>query len=215
MTPFEAWTKEKPKVDHLRVFGCDAFAHISKDERKKLDSKSRKCILVGYGQETKGYRLYDPKRERIIYSRDVKFNEVKQDPKLEPLEQETKHLVEIDFSNDSKATSSDDESEAIADEPDGSATPLPRRSERTRHPPDYYGVRVNVASEQPKKPSTLEEVAASPQKEKWESAMETEMQSLKDNDVWELVKLPEGRKAIGCTRSKLVLMDLFNATKQD
>ena len=75
MTPFE--TKEKPKDDHLHVFGYDAYAHISKDDRKKLDSKSRKCILVGYGQETKGYRVYDPKRERIIYSRDVKFNEVK------------------------------------------------------------------------------------------------------------------------------------------
>ena len=23
MTPHEAWTKEKPQVEHLRVFGCD------------------------------------------------------------------------------------------------------------------------------------------------------------------------------------------------
>ncbi len=32
MTPYEAWHGEKPKVDHLRVFGCDAYAHIPKDE---------------------------------------------------------------------------------------------------------------------------------------------------------------------------------------
>ena len=55
MTPFEAWTKEKPKIEHLRVFGCDAYAHIPKDERKKLESKSRKCIFVGYGESVKGY----------------------------------------------------------------------------------------------------------------------------------------------------------------
>ena len=40
MTPHEALTGEKPQVDGLRVFRCQAFVHISKDERKKLDSKS-------------------------------------------------------------------------------------------------------------------------------------------------------------------------------
>ena len=60
MTPFEAWMKKKPTVSHLRVFGCKAYAHVPKDERGKLDSKAKKCILVGYGEDTKGYRLYDP-----------------------------------------------------------------------------------------------------------------------------------------------------------
>ena len=45
----------KPTVKHFRVFGCDAFVHIPRDERHKLDSKSKKCILLGYGEETKGY----------------------------------------------------------------------------------------------------------------------------------------------------------------
>ena len=53
MTPFEAWTGEKPNVEHLRLFGCAAYAHVAKDDRKKLDVKSRKCILLGYGTETK------------------------------------------------------------------------------------------------------------------------------------------------------------------
>ena len=57
MTPFEARMGEKLKVDHLRVFGSTAYAHVPKDERQKLDSKSRKCI---YSSETKGYHLYDP-----------------------------------------------------------------------------------------------------------------------------------------------------------
>ena len=61
MTPFEAWTGEKPNVEHLRVFRCAAYAHVAKDDRKKLDVKSRKCILLGYGTETKGHQLYDLK----------------------------------------------------------------------------------------------------------------------------------------------------------
>ena len=77
MTPHEAWTGEKPRVDGLRVFGCQAFVHVPKDERKKLDSKSRKCILLGYGMTTKGYRLYDPLKKKGFHSRDVIFNEQK------------------------------------------------------------------------------------------------------------------------------------------
>lgn len=65
----------KPKVDHLQAFGCAAYAHIAKDERCKLDPKARRCILMGYGSETKGYRLYDLQHERVFYSRDVRFNE--------------------------------------------------------------------------------------------------------------------------------------------
>ena len=74
-TPFEAWTGKNPTVCHLRVFGCDAYAHIPKDERGKLDPKAKKCIFVGYGEVTKGYRLYDPVCGKIIFSRNMVFNE--------------------------------------------------------------------------------------------------------------------------------------------
>ena len=45
-------------LNTLRVFGCTAYAYILKDELQKLDPKARKSILMGYGTETKGYRLY-------------------------------------------------------------------------------------------------------------------------------------------------------------
>ncbi|KAK3005472.1 hypothetical protein RJ639_016338 [Escallonia herrerae] len=35
----------------IRVFGCIAYAHIDKEERKKLDSKSQKCVFIGYGDD--------------------------------------------------------------------------------------------------------------------------------------------------------------------
>src|ERR1700722_18946751 len=35
-TPFEAWSGEPPSVGHLRVFGCTAYAHVSKQRRTKL-----------------------------------------------------------------------------------------------------------------------------------------------------------------------------------
>ena len=58
-------------------------------------TKAKKFIFVGYGDETKGYRLYNPKREKVFYHRDVKFNEAKQARELVP---ETQHLIEWEYS---------------------------------------------------------------------------------------------------------------------
>jgi len=43
------WFGKNVKYDHLRVFGCKAFVHVPKDERSKLDVKSRQCIFISYG----------------------------------------------------------------------------------------------------------------------------------------------------------------------
>ena len=82
-------------MKHLRVFGCDAFAHVPKDERGKLDSKSNKCILLGYGEKRKGYRLFDPGKEKVIYSRDVTFNEEEKEREM-PKEEVEGRRVELE-----------------------------------------------------------------------------------------------------------------------
>ena len=74
-TPEELWSGIKPKVHHMRIFGCEAFAHIPKIKRQKFQAKGVKCIFVGYANETKGYRLWNPTTKRIIISRDVIFDE--------------------------------------------------------------------------------------------------------------------------------------------
>ena len=58
-------------------------------------------------------------------------------------------------------------------------------------------MRVNVADHNPKEPLTVKDAFASRDREKWQSAMKKEMESLKDNNVWELVELPKDRKAVG------------------
>ncbi|CAL8125961.1 unnamed protein product [Prunus armeniaca] len=75
MTPKEAWTGCKPAVDHFRIFGCLAYAHVSDQKRGKLDDKSVKCVLLGVSEVSKAYRLYNPVTQKIIISRDVVFDE--------------------------------------------------------------------------------------------------------------------------------------------
>ena len=40
-----------------------------------MDAVARRCVLIGYGSEVKCYRLYDPDRRTVFFSRDVRFNE--------------------------------------------------------------------------------------------------------------------------------------------
>ncbi|CAI7905135.1 unnamed protein product [Closterium sp. NIES-54] len=45
-------------------------------------------------------------------------------------------------------------------------------------------------------PATLKEALESSDAEEWKKAMESELKSIEENGTWELVELPEGRKAI-------------------
>ena len=47
-------------------------------------------------------------------------------------------------------------------------------------------------------PHTFLEANSSPDKEKWKKAMDEEMHSLVKNHTWKLVRLPKGKKEIGC-----------------
>jgi hypothetical protein len=59
-TPEEMFTGEKPKVNHLQIFGCPVYVHILKDKRSKLDSSGKKGVFVGYSETSKAYRVYIP-----------------------------------------------------------------------------------------------------------------------------------------------------------
>jgi hypothetical protein len=74
-TPKQAWSGGD-KVN-LRVFGSRAFARIPKEKRGKWDQNSRELIFVGYCEDSKAYRLVDPKDPRkIVKAMDVEFIEV-------------------------------------------------------------------------------------------------------------------------------------------
>ena len=71
----EVWTGNEVDYSRLRVFGCPTYAHIGRDERPKFDAKSSHCIFVGYQKGVKGFKLWDPKVNKVVISRDVIFDE--------------------------------------------------------------------------------------------------------------------------------------------
>ena len=156
-------------MGHLRDFGCAAYAHVAKDERQKLDTKSRKCVLLGYGTERKGYRLYDPSRERVYYSRDVVFDESSGGIEREQSvpERSSERCVELDFHDGEKQVA---DKEHTTEE---GAEPVVRRSNQEKKAPDYYGDWASVTDAELTEP-TVKDALSSLDKAKWMSAMENE-----------------------------------------
>ena len=83
----------------------------------------------------------------------------------------------------------------------------PRRSARERKPPVYYHdeyAGISTAKHtalyvtQVEEPITLKKTLESDHAENWKAAADSEYQSLVENDMWELVPLPPGRKTISC-----------------
>jgi hypothetical protein len=75
ITPYEAWYGTKPLVNHLQVFGSTCYALVPKEKMTKLENHSMKCMLIGYSDENKGYRLLSS--GKFIISWDVVFDEIK------------------------------------------------------------------------------------------------------------------------------------------
>jgi hypothetical protein len=76
MTPYEALYKKKPKINHLVIFGSDAYPLEMTNKRDKFEPTARSnCIMIGYGNKEGIYWVFDKTNQKAFRSRDVKFNE--------------------------------------------------------------------------------------------------------------------------------------------
>ena len=71
MTPYECFYGIRPDAIHLKVFRCDAYMYISIELTKEWNSRSKRCIFIGYSLFGKEYRLFDPRTKKLYKSRDV------------------------------------------------------------------------------------------------------------------------------------------------
>ncbi|XP_019233997.1 PREDICTED: uncharacterized protein LOC109214527 [Nicotiana attenuata] len=73
-TPYELLYGKEPKVDHLRVFGCQCHT-TTLPKGDKFAPRARKAVFISYSETQKGYRLYDLEQKSFFVSRDVVFQE--------------------------------------------------------------------------------------------------------------------------------------------
>jgi hypothetical protein len=73
--PLERLSDRSPDYSLLRFLGCVCYILITSREHTKQTIQSVECVFLGYGDENKGFRCWDPVGRRICISRDVTFDE--------------------------------------------------------------------------------------------------------------------------------------------
>ncbi|GKA35499.1 retrovirus-related pol polyprotein from transposon TNT 1-94 [Tanacetum coccineum] len=108
-TPMEMWTGKPVNYSDFHIFGSLVYVMYNTQETTKLNPKSKKCLFLGYADEVKGYRLWDPTAHKVVVSRDVVFMEDKIQENEEG-DSTTKETTSIQIE---KEFQSNDSSEAI------------------------------------------------------------------------------------------------------
>lgn len=225
-TPYELWIGKRPNLNNMKIFGCHAMVHVPKESRRKWDSKATKMILVGYCEYTKGYRLYDESKKQIKKSRDVVFLEytarnncvimpltslqeqettAKQESDTDTLVNESSEEEQLyDTSSDMSYSERDDDPDYTPERHDDDSIPLRNITLRPRNikpkPTTYfcYEEKPTCSSALLKEPETVEDTLSSPKAKEWKEAMDSEYESLLQNNTWTLVTLPEDKRIIPC-----------------
>lgn len=219
MTPYEAWTGKKPDLSHIRIFGSKVMMHIPKEKRLKWDMKAKEHILVGYADNVKGYRVYDPENNSITISRDIIIMETKDTVNI-PIEcKASAEEIEDEVSTDGTDTEYDDNDttyvpevsagsdtyESISETEDTDVSLLDMNqdvpSKRVRKLPDRFGYNhlcVAESDDQNVMDITLEDALYGPESKFWRASMQEELESFKKNDAWELVDKPRDSTIVQC-----------------
>nr|GEU40145.1 hypothetical protein [Tanacetum cinerariifolium] len=189
-TAYELWFGKVSNLSYLEVWGCEAL--MKQDTPEKLQQRSVKCIFIGYPKETMGYYFYFLPKNKIVVARYAKFFE------KNILSQEVSgrvgDLEEIqdEDTSPSKITS-DIPMEVEGFEPPQEEEAPVCRSERPHRAPNRLCLNVEVKEHSLRdlnKPANYKAAMLDPESNKWLDAINAEMQSLKDNQVWRLVDLP-------------------------
>ena len=183
--PKEVWLGQSCDYSHLKIFGCDAYVLIPRNQRSKLDPKSKCCVFVGYDYSVKGYRLWDHTSRKIVISRDVTFDEsslLKSD--VEKVEQKQAspsqqiHLETVPFPESRKEGQTSEkggEAEETGEIPESSQQPVTlRRSTRERRTPKRYEDSASSFALITKdgEPSCYQEAVDDADRKIWKKAME-------------------------------------------
>ena len=53
------------------------MAHVKKHDPSKLESRTEKCMFVGYPRETNGYYFYQPQEQSVFVADNMQIYDIK------------------------------------------------------------------------------------------------------------------------------------------
>jgi O-glycosyl hydrolase len=73
--PYEMVKCRSADLTSMRVFDCSAYVHADKSQRRKLDNRAWKGVIVGYALESPAWLVHNHATRRVVRSRNVDFHE--------------------------------------------------------------------------------------------------------------------------------------------
>jgi hypothetical protein len=182
-TLYEIWTGKRPELSFLKVWGCEAY--VKRLMSDKLTPKSDKYFFVGYSRETKVYYFYNKAKCKVFVTHNGVFMEKEflskgvsgSKVQLEEIEETPKNVsAPMDPIQEVQDVVSSDVKESA-----------PRKSIRTCHATKKFTLltteQCDILLLDNDEPMTYTEAMMGPDSEKWLGAMESELQSMHDNQV--------------------------------
>ena len=71
--PYEIFFNKMPDFVNFHVFGTHVYSLVPSVNRRKLDEKAKKMRHLGCDESSKGYRLADMTKRKVVVSRNVNF----------------------------------------------------------------------------------------------------------------------------------------------
>ncbi|KAK2978429.1 hypothetical protein RJ640_002702 [Escallonia rubra] len=211
-TSFELWTQRNARLEYFHVWGCLAEAKVYNPHTKKLDPKTISCHFIGYPERSKSFRFYCPSHitrivetRRALFFEDAKYSE-SSTPRIINLEEIQDHVfihVIQKVGAPLPHIEDNDASEVVPIDVPPIMDPAPiltneqplRKSGRERWTAIYVDYIVyldeadyNLGIEND--PTSFKEAIMSDHSTQWLEAMKDELESMKINEVWDLVDLP-------------------------
>ena len=178
----------------MKERGCFSKVAIPEPKRRKIGSKTIDTIFIGYGQNTCANRFLVIDSEingisnnTIIESRDATFFEDRFPFKSKIPTQ----VKQTPLTNDESSTRNNDLLRK-----DREISVELRRSKRPRIENNLGDGFFTFLVES--EPTSYKEAMSSLEAPFWKEAINSEIESILQNNTWEIVELPPGSKAIGC-----------------
>nr|GEV41592.1 zinc finger, CCHC-type [Tanacetum cinerariifolium] len=211
ITPYELWTKKKPNLNYIGVWGCREAVRLPDPKLKTLGKRGIECIFVGYVKHSTAFRFYviEPNDSvainSIIESNDVFFDEHRFSSVPRPSQRSLKDGTK-DFGG---SVVSERVTEEVVQQPESEL----RKSKRHRTPKDFgpefqlyliEGTKDEISDQHSyyfiieDDPKTFNEAMKSQDVAFWKEAINDEMDSVIGNNTWVLTNLPLGCRPLGC-----------------
>lgn len=204
-TPAEKWYGKKPDLSRLQIFGTLCYAKVV-GPKKKLDSRSKEAIFVGYSLNS--YRLWDQEKRRLFCSRDVIFSKNRTLQRQETKNKETDEKLSVNFPQEANNKpdeldtdvqedneENEEENQAIENHEEiprpTEHDPYLRPKRSVKTPKKFQDYEMLYSEEHAM--ITYNECLNGEDSEKWKEAIKAEKESLKKNDTWEIISKEEAK----------------------